>query len=101
MSETCKSVLWKKYKQGCGKFSEQERIKIFSKFWKNINCDEKKVYVTPNMEYLPKQRNTTEGSSRRNGTYLYYLRTKDSTKLRVCKKMFLHILGLKDDMVHD
>lgn len=63
--------------------------------------EEKKVYVRGNVDYVKKRRQSTAGPSRRKGTYFYYLRTKENERKRVCKRMFLGTLGLKEDMVHD
>ncbi|CAH1110578.1 unnamed protein product [Psylliodes chrysocephalus] len=78
ISETCKSVSCiKSTKHFCQLFSEDYRLSIFTKFWNMESWEQKK------------------------GTYFYHLRTKDNERKRVCKKMFLGTLGLKEDMVHD
>lgn len=102
MTATCSSNACKKMKtRHCDKFSEDERKTIFTKFWDNLNWDEKKVYITSSIEYVPKKRNSVGENSRRTGTFRYYLRKLDNSKFQVCKKMFLGTIGLKEDMVHD
>lgn len=103
LAEACKSVSCEKSKQRfCKLFYEETRLLIFNKFWNNMGSwEEKKGYVLGNVEYVEKKRQSTQGPSRRKGTYLYYLRAKENERKRVCKKMFLGTLGLKEDMVHD
>lgn len=102
MTATCFSNACKKMKtRHCGEFSDDERKNIFTKFWNNMNWDEKKVYTTSSIEYVPKKRNSVGENSRRTGTFNYFLRKIDNSKLKVCKKMFLGTMGLKEDMVQD
>lgn len=102
ISVTCISQACKKSKnRHCSNFSEIERITIFNSFWRYMSWEEKRVYVTSNVEYVSKQRNSVGENSRRSGTFNYFLRKKDNVKLRVCKKMFLGTIGLKEDMVQD
>ena len=97
ISEACKKMKNRR----CSQFSDNERNTIFNNFWKQMNWDEKRVYVTSNIDYLSKNRNSVGENSRRSRTFNYYLRKKDNTKLQVCKKMFLGTMGLKEDMVQD
>ncbi|KAF2888086.1 hypothetical protein ILUMI_18087 [Ignelater luminosus] len=101
ISQACAELCKKSQKRNCNEFPEDKRLSIFNKFWKNMDWKEKKIYVTSNIEYVATARNTAGKTSRRKGTYLYYLRKKNNRKLRVCKNMFLGTLGLKEDMVHD
>lgn len=47
---------------------------------------------------MSKKRSYSEGASRRNGTFNYYLKTENG-KHQVCKRLFLSTLGLNDKMV--
>ena len=61
-----------------------------------LTWKEKQIYVLSFMEKLiPKQKTTDKITSRRNGTYLYYLKVGND-KLCVCRSMFLNTLGLKE-----
>ncbi|CAG9827213.1 unnamed protein product [Diabrotica balteata] len=92
----------KSTKHFCGSFSEEERNLMFRTFWGKMDWQEKKAYITGNMEYTKTKRSSKgKEPSRRSGTYYYYLRNKTNEKKRVCKKMFLNTFDLKEDMVHD
>ncbi|XP_050498832.1 uncharacterized protein LOC126879690 isoform X1 [Diabrotica virgifera virgifera] len=92
----------KSTKHFCGSFSEEERNLMFRTFWGKMDWQEKKAYITGNIEYTKTKRSSKgEEPSRRSGTYCYYLRNKTNEKKRVCKKMFLNTFDLKEDMVHD
>lgn len=101
LGDSCKSKVCEKSKlYCCNQITDTERKGIFSKFWKHMTWDQKKVYVTALVDYAPTKRSSTASPSRRKGSYYYHLKV-DKTKRRVCKKTFLSTLGLREDMVHD
>jgi len=57
---------------------------------------EKQIYVLSLVDkIIPKQRTSLSETSRRNGTFIYYLKVGNN-KLCVCRGMFLSTLGLKE-----
>lgn len=97
MGDFCRSsVCQKSSKHFCNTFTEDERNILGKMDWW-----EKRAYITGIMEYTTTKRSSKgDGPSRRAGTYWYYLRNKNNEKKRVCKRMFLNIFGLNEDMVH-
>lgn len=94
---TCQSVLCKKAKNRfCDTFNPQDRKQIFLNFWK-MSWDMRKVYVTTLVKATTTRR-PKEDSSSRLLTFEYYLK-KGSENLRICKKMFLSTLDLKEWMI--
>ncbi|KAL5246393.1 hypothetical protein ACI65C_013801 [Semiaphis heraclei] len=92
-SDVCR----KSQKRKCNEIAEVNRLGIFNHFWKNLNWDEKKTYVTSLIITTPVKQRTVE-SSRRNSTMSYNLKVKDAY-LCVCKTMFLNTLGLGEKQV--
>ena len=78
----------------CPQKSEEDRQGIFSKFWENLNWEQRKVYVNS----LVKKEETKRpqaGASRRGYSYRYTL-WKNDEKIPVCKNMFLSTLGIDE-----
>lgn len=92
-NEFCK----KSVKRNCSLFIHEKRQEIFKHFWK-MTWEQKKVYVLSLVIYQPKDRCYVTGVSRRQGTFLYHLRSSNAI-LQVCKKFFLSTLDLKEKMV--
>jgi len=92
-SDVCR----KSQKRKCNEITEVNRLGIFNHFWKNLNWDEKKTYITSLVITNPVKQRTVE-SSRRNSTMSYNLKVKDAY-LCVCKTMFLNTLGLGEKQV--
>lgn len=59
-----------------------------------MNWDLRKVYVAALVSRRGTSRNTSEKSSRREGTFDYYLPIDESQKLQVCRTTFLNTLCL-------
>lgn len=100
MGPTCNSNHCKKTRD-CQKFTERDREVMFNFFWKKMNWDQKKVYVTSLVSSVAPKRRTVEKTenNRRNYTLQYRLKTQDNKILKVCKNMYLSTLGLKEWMV--
>lgn len=97
----CQSTICEKWKtRNCLEIKCEDRLKIFNSFWKEMTSwREKQIFVLSLIEKIPpKQRTTKNIISRRNGTYLYYLKI-DDCKLCVCRNMFLSTFGLKESTV--
>lgn len=75
----------------------ETRKVIFNKYWKELEWDQKKIYVTSLMKKST-ARKFVAGKSRRSFTYEYFLRVENEVK-QVCKKMFLSTLELKEWMI--
>nr|CAH7765927.1 unnamed protein product [Callosobruchus chinensis] len=82
----------------CRSVSDEGRIKIFNYFWP-LSWPEKKLYIrdVAKLEKL-KRRRGAEENSRREYTIKYFLKLRNEY-LRVCKKMFLGTLGMKETAV--
>lgn len=97
----CKSKICRKWKtRNCLEIKHEDRMQIFNNFWKGMTSwREKQIFILNLIEkIIPKQRTTQNIVSRRNGTYLYYLKIGDC-KLCVCRNMFLSTFGLKESTV--
>lgn len=95
----CTSTKCLKFKtRFCNTITLDERSSIFQNFWRELDWDQKKIYITSLMKKKATARKFVPGESRRSFTYEYFLRVNDEIK-QVCKKMFLATLGLKEWMV--
>lgn len=82
-------------KRFCSDFSENQRRELFVHFWSKTSWDQKKIFVASHVSRVNPKRKTTEGNSRREGTFLYTLPMKGSDKKAVCRTMFLNTVGLR------
>ncbi|KAJ8981068.1 hypothetical protein NQ317_007204 [Molorchus minor] len=82
----------------CSIFSDDERKALFEKFWKTLTWDMKRTYISSLVDYIPSKRKKED--SRRSGTLIYHLK-KGTEKVRVCKRMFLSTLDVKEWTVRD
>ena len=83
----------------CRKLTEQQRLNILKSFWGNMKWPERKILIQTLVRCKTvDRRRGTEGNSRRNFTFFYFLKVGSET-FRVCKKMFLGTLGLKETSV--
>lgn len=82
----------------CSTLTEEKRQIIFNYFW-SLSWPEKKIYIRDlaKLECV-KRRRGTEENSRRDYTIKYYLKLRNEY-IRVCKKMFLGTLGMKETVV--
>lgn len=96
----CKiSVQKPKFK--CLDITDEQRNKIFSKFWRNMSWKEKKVYVKTLTVVKPIQRKRSEKeTSKRRNAFELYLEV-DSIKYRVCRTMFLNTLDIGEWSLHN
>ncbi|XP_074026330.1 uncharacterized protein [Leptinotarsa decemlineata] len=84
----CKKVIRRK----CQEVSEQNREKIFSKFWSQMNWDQRRTFVA-NTVRIGERRRHIESESRRSIT-LHYNLVVNNVVLPVCKTMYLNTLSL-------
>ncbi|KAL4126132.1 hypothetical protein QTP88_010361 [Uroleucon formosanum] len=101
MGPPCQSKICKQWKtRFCSEIKCDDRLKIFNHFWKDLVCwKEKQIYILSLIELVePKQRTTKCLTSRRSGTYFYYLKVGNS-KFCVCRNMFLNTFGLKESTI--
>lgn len=101
MGPPCQSKICKQWKtRFCSEIKCDDRLKIFNHFWKDLVCwKEKQIYILSLIELVePKQRTTKSLTSRRSGTYFYYLKVGNS-KFCVCRNMFLNTFGLKESTI--
>ncbi|KAF0715572.1 Uncharacterized protein FWK35_00022354, partial [Aphis craccivora] len=95
---TCTSKICEKWKtRNCSTIKDDDRLNIFNSFWKKMpSWKEKQIFVLSLVDkIIPKQRTSLSVTSRRNGTFIYYLKVGNN-KLCVCRGMFLSTLGLKE-----
>jgi len=85
--------------QQCENISEEQRQTIFADFWK-MTWEQRKVYVSSQIEACPTKRQTTGGQSRKNRTYKYRLQL-DNKQVPVCQTMFLSTLNIGAWSVHE
>lgn len=81
----------------CHLLSEEIRQTIFEKFW-SMSWEQKRLYVLHMTSYNERKRSYTKDSSRRKGSFQYYLKI-EAGKHQVCKHTFLGTLGIKERMV--
>lgn len=78
-----------KCKQKCTtKFTEQERLTIFEKYWALADIVKQRTYIATLMEDV----NTAKEKRRVNNHAFYFF--KDGKKMRVCKVFFISTLGI-------
>jgi len=69
-------------------------------FWTNLNWDEKQIYRIFSVKKVPVEHRSDASSSRRNHTYLYYLKLQGEL-VSVCKKMFLNTLSVGECQIQE
>ncbi|CAH1099730.1 unnamed protein product [Psylliodes chrysocephalus] len=81
MGPSCTSSKCVKYKtRFCNTINMETRKVIFNKFWKELEWDQKKIYVTSLMKKKSTARKFVAGKSRRSFTYEYFLRVENEVK---------------------
>lgn len=80
--------------RSCKKVIEEKRNDIFNMFLE-LHPEKKKFYVRSLVKYEMKKKCYVQGPSRRQRTFYYYLQI-DNEKIKVCKKMFINTLGIKE-----
>ncbi|CAH1980252.1 unnamed protein product [Acanthoscelides obtectus] len=83
----------------CQKMTEENRLKIFQKFWNTMTWNERKLQVQAlvNCDNVKRRRGELEVSKRKY-SMKYFLQV-DLEKIRVCKRMFGSTLGLKETLI--
>ena len=96
MGVSCQSAAChKSTKLHCRDVEEPKREEIFKYFWEELDWGERKIYVKSLVEVSSvKRRRTGAETSRRSASIFCYL-VVDGRRLRVCQRMFLSTLGLK------
>lgn len=98
LGPTCKSTFCLKSKlRGCSQFTDENRKELHDNFWKKMNWDQRKIFVSGLVTRSETNRKTkSDAPSRREGTLSYFLpitRNNDN-KAQVCREMFLNTLSL-------
>ena len=84
----------------CPQISEDDRQSIFSKFWDNMDWDQRKVYVNSLViKEISKRQMGEDNTSRKKYSYRYML-WKNNEKIPVCKNMFLSTLGIGEQTAY-
>lgn len=79
----------------CRTFTELERNKIFSDFWKILEWSQKKTYVSSliDVKLAKDKKNKKNDVSRRTFSYEFHLKL-NGIRTRVCRNMFINTLGI-------
>ncbi|XP_030754481.1 uncharacterized protein LOC115881209 isoform X2 [Sitophilus oryzae] len=98
MGPACKCKLSTTSRQFfCQAFTEPERKAIFDNFWKNLTWGEKKVYIGGLVDTAtPKCHRTDIQGKQRQVAYKFYLKKGNDVRKRVCKKMFMETLCIRE-----
>ena len=91
IGERCSSKRCSKAKR-CNDLSEEDRQRIFRKFWKDLDWGQRKIYTASLVDKGNVKRRKVE-DSRRQCSITYHLR-KDGERLDVYREMFLSTLCL-------
>lgn len=96
MKPPCNSTFCKKSKlRSCNNINEQQRQYLFESFWKNMNWEQRRSFITSHVNKVPKKITKNPESSKRTDSRTYVF-TIDNVRHQVCKKMFLATFGIKD-----
>ncbi|KAK5644896.1 hypothetical protein RI129_006196 [Pyrocoelia pectoralis] len=96
MRDACTLTCRKKCYQ---KFSYEERLSIFRRYYDLETYERKRDFIHTNTEKIDKKV-ATQQASRRNFTVIFYLRKeKTNEKVKVCKTMFLNTFGIRKGVV--
>lgn len=89
-TKTCTST------RKCNEVSEAERQEIFNNFWAKMDWGQRRVYISSLVEVQSvKERKVLSENPRRQFSYKYHLMI-NSTKMNVCKAMFLRTLDMSE-----
>ena len=91
LAEACR----KSSKLHCTEIDEGKREKIFKYFWGKLDWKERKIYVKSLVEVSDVKRRRTEAVQSLRSASLCCFLCVDGRRLRVCQRMFLSTLGIK------
>lgn len=105
----------KSQKRRCAEISDSQREELFDSFWKNLDKEQKKLFICENvLEHKVERRRALKGykklkklnpeyepseNSRRESTFQYFLPI-GKERYQVCQKMFLNTLAVTSNYVH-
>ncbi|CAG9796453.1 unnamed protein product [Diatraea saccharalis] len=96
MKPPCTTAFCKKSKlRSCDNINEQQRKYLFENFWKNMNWEQRRSFITSHVNKVLKKITKNPESSKRTDSRTYIL-TIDNVRHQVCKKMFLGTLEIRD-----
>ena len=84
----------------CYNFTDSDRKEIFDAFWKDMDWNQKQMYVASLVDKGDVKEQKKECESRRNASFVYHLRN-DQGKQQVCRNMFLSTLGIGEQSVYE
>lgn len=106
MGRRCESDFCKKSRlRDCEDISEEQRLEIFNRFWRQMNWDQRKMFVARHVIRKPKETHRTSANdSRRKSSLEYSLTVKEPNGSycvkQVCKNMFSKTLCLGKFQIH-
>lgn len=81
----------------CQTFTDEDRLNIFTNFWKSSWNEKKAIVRTLVTKFIPKDtKHRKNQTSRRKKTLQFHLKKNHEELIRVCKIMFLNTLGLNE-----
>ncbi|XP_030292040.1 uncharacterized protein LOC115592917 [Sparus aurata] len=96
MGKPCQSAACQKStKLHCREVEELKREKIFKYFWGKLDWKERKIFVKSSVEMCSVKRRRTGAEESRRSTSIFCHLVVDGRRLRVCQRMFLSTLGIK------
>jgi hypothetical protein len=103
MGPPCNSIVCKgaNCKRRCSQFSYEERKGIHKKFWRELNWEQRKMYVYAHVSIVAKKEDSKKdkAQSKKQKTFTYHLTNSDNEKLIVCKQMFINTLCLGEKQI--
>ena len=79
----------------CREVDESKRKEIFKYFWDKLDWKERKIFVQSLVEVSSVKRRRTEADESRRSASIFCHLVVDGRRLRVCQRMFLSTLGIK------
>ncbi|XP_041942158.1 uncharacterized protein LOC121705312 isoform X3 [Alosa sapidissima] len=96
MGERCQSASCQKSKQiQCCEIDEGRMKDIFKYFWEKLDWKERRMYVKTMVEVNGVKRRRTEAVTSRRSASLFCFLCVDGKRIRVCQRMFLSTLGIR------
>jgi len=90
--------LGKKCTNECNTITEEERLVIFNRYWKDFDHTRKRDYLLCCMERQDVKRQYVTHVSNRCNMYKYYFSFNDTTKV-VCRKFLLNTLNITEKLL--
>lgn len=84
------------FKRKCSLFSFEERTAIHTRFWRDLNWDQKKMFI---IGHVTVSAHSEDKKSHKSHSLTYHLTNATNKRLVVCKQMFLNTLSVGERCV--